>query len=127
MKKFLSFVLIAVGSVAIVVGCGQPTKPVAKDSDKKVAPEEKPAAKDAKEEKIAEALAKLSPEDRKLAEEQKFCVQSDKSRLGSMGTPVKIELEGQSVFLCCKGCEKEAKANPQETLAKVEKLKAANK
>ena len=35
--------------------------------------------------------------------------------------------DGKPVFLCCKGCEKEAKANPEETLAKVDKLKAANK
>jgi hypothetical protein len=44
-----------------------------------------------------------------------------------MGVPVKVMLKGQPVFLCCKGCKEDALANPDEMLAKVEKLKAKAK
>ena len=71
-------------------------------------------------------LAKLSPEDRKLAAEQKFCVVKNDVPLGAMGAPLKIMVKGQPVFLCCKECIKEAQANPDKTLAKVKELKAKN-
>ena len=35
--------------------------------------------------KVKAALAKLSPEDRALAEEQKYCASEPENRLGSMG------------------------------------------
>jgi hypothetical protein len=44
-----------------------------------------------------------------------------------MGAPVKIVLEGQTVFLCCEGCREEAKAHPKATLANAAKLRAASK
>ena len=59
---------------------------------------------------IEAALAKLSPEDRALAEKQKTCPVTDEP-LGSMGTPIKVTVEGREVFLCCKGCEDEIKSN----------------
>jgi multidrug efflux pump subunit AcrA (membrane-fusion protein) len=73
--------------------------------------------------KVNQALAKLSEEDRRIAEKQKFCPVLADSRLGSMGVPVKLDIENQPVFLCCDGCKKSALDNPQETLAKVKKLK----
>jgi hypothetical protein len=68
--------------------------------------------------------AKLSPEDQRLVAAQEFCAVSTAERLGSMGPPVKVVVKGQPVFLCCKGCQKQALANPDRTLAKVEELKA---
>ena len=44
-------------------------------------------------------------------------------RLGSMGVPIKVEVQGRPVFLCCKACQKSALADPAKTLAKLEKLK----
>jgi hypothetical protein len=70
-------------------------------------------------------LAKLSGADRKLAEAQRFCAVFADSRLGSMGTPLKLSIEGQAVFLCCSGCKKQALADAKQTLAKVEELKKA--
>lgn len=75
--------------------------------------------------KINEALARLSDDDRRIAEVQKFCPIIADSRLGSMGVPVKFEIEGQTVFVCCEACRKEALAKPQETLEKVNALKEA--
>src|SRR5262249_45999079 len=71
------------------------------------------------------ALAKLSPEDRALAEAQRLCPIS-KSLLGSMGPPIKLMIEGQPVFLCCDGCKEEALKDAKATLAKVAELKQAN-
>jgi hypothetical protein len=42
---------------------------------------------------------------------------------GSMGVPVKIMVKGQPAFLCCKGCQETALADPDKTSAKVEELK----
>jgi multidrug efflux pump subunit AcrA (membrane-fusion protein) len=75
------------------------------------------------EAEIRAALAKLDWQDRQLAEEQRLCPQSGR-RLGAMGTPVKVMLKGQPIFLCCKGCEEEAKAHEERTLDKVRELKA---
>ncbi len=77
------------------------------------------------EPKIKANLDKLDPEDRKLAQAQRWCVIEDENRLGEMGTPYKITVKGQPVFLCCKGCQKSALADPERTLAKVEALKAS--
>ena len=84
------------------------------------------AAADQKEDesKIQANLAKLSPEDRKLAEAQKWCAVENDNRLGSMEAPVKVMIKDQPVFLCCKGCKKEALAEPDKTLATVKELKA---
>jgi len=76
------------------------------------------------EAEIRENLATLSPEDRKLAEAQKYCAVQTKDRLGGeMGTPVKIMLKGQPVFLCCGHCKKDAEKDPDKTLATVAQLK----
>jgi hypothetical protein len=75
---------------------------------------------------IAANLAKLSPEDRKLAEEQKVCVESDEP-LGAMGVPIKIMVKDQPVFLCCPACKKAALKDPDKTLAKLEKIKSESK
>jgi uncharacterized protein (TIGR03000 family) len=73
---------------------------------------------------VADNLAKLDPEDRDLAEKQRFCAVQEGIRLGSMGVPVKVMVKGQPVFLCCEACQKEARAEPGKTLARVKKLKA---
>jgi Cu(I)/Ag(I) efflux system membrane fusion protein len=86
----------------------------------------RPTTPDDADAKVEAALAKLSDTDRQLAESQRFCPILEGSRLGSMGPPVKLMLDGQPVFLCCKGCRKKALADPQATLAKVQKLKETN-
>lgn len=76
--------------------------------------------------KVAAAQAKLSPQDRKLAEAQRFCAVEEENLLGSMGKPVKLVIQGQPVFLCCAGCQDAAKADPKKTLAKVKELTGGN-
>jgi Cu(I)/Ag(I) efflux system membrane fusion protein len=86
-----------------------------------------PAAPPSEADRIKANLARLGAEDRKLAEAQKYCAVNQENLLGSMGTPVKLLLQGRPVFLCCPGCEEEAKAHPDKTLEVVEKLKAGGR
>jgi hypothetical protein len=98
----------------------------AKKADEKVVAKDDAKAKEAAEEEAAikANLAKLSPEDRKLAEAQRFCAIQNEERLGGMGAPpMKVMVKGKPVFLCCGSCKKEALAEPDKTLAKVEDLK----
>ena len=64
-----------------------------------------------------QAVAVYSDADREAALAQRFCVILNDNRLGAMGPPIKLTIEGQPVFLCCAGCKKKALANPQATVA----------
>lgn len=75
--------------------------------------------------KVNAAMAKLNAEDRTAAEAQRFCAVMEKSRLGTMGAPVKVIVDGQTAFLCCKACTDRAQADPKATLARVAKLTKA--
>jgi multidrug efflux pump subunit AcrA (membrane-fusion protein) len=86
----------------------------------------RPSTPDDPEAKIQASLAALAPEDRQLAAAQRFCPILSGSRLGLMGKPVKLTIDGQTVFLCCELCTKRATANPQTTLDKVRALRAGN-
>ena len=76
------------------------------------------AAGDATNQEITAALAELSPEDRAVAEKQRICPVTGEL-LGSMGAPMKVEVKGQTVFICCEGCKEELLAKPDEYLAKL--------
>jgi Cu(I)/Ag(I) efflux system membrane fusion protein len=89
----------------------------------KLAKQGQPAAAPEDNAEVQANLAKLAPEDRRLAEAQKVCPVLG-GRLGEMGVPVKQMLDGQPVFLCCKGCVKKARKEPEKTLAKVKELLA---
>ena len=79
---------------------------------------------DAHDAEVKAEREKLSPEDRALVDAQEWCAVSTDSRLGSMGPPLKLSVKGQPVFVCCKGCQKKALADPDKTLAAVADLKA---
>lgn len=76
---------------------------------------------------VQESLAKLSAEDRKLAEAQGYCANEPESKLGSMGVPLKVMVKGQPVFVCCDDCSKHVLEDPEKTLATVETLRAQTK
>lgn len=84
----------------------------------------RPSTPEDTEQKVSVNLAKLPSEDRKAAEAQKTCPVLAGSTLGSMGKPVKVTLDGKSVFLCCSGCEEKATSEPAKVLARAEELKA---
>lgn len=107
---------VSIAALALT-GCGdgKPVAPVAA-----VAP---PAAAGETGEVGAER-AKLSAEDRVLVDAQEWCAVSTDERLGAMGPPLKLDVKGQPVYVCCKGCQRKALADPDATLAKVAELKA---
>jgi YHS domain-containing protein len=113
--------------VALFTGC----KPAEQGVEKAKAAKPEPAqtvpakgpeksAPSAAESEIAKNLAQLSPEDRAAAERQKVCPVSGQP-LGSMDKPVKVTVKGQTVFLCCPGCEEDLKKDPDKYLAKLKK------
>jgi hypothetical protein len=54
-----------------------------------------------------------SEADRDAAIRQSICPVSGKP-LGSMGKPIKINVQGRDVFLCCSGCEDSLREEPQK-------------
>ncbi len=69
---------------------------------------------------IAAELAKLSAADRAIAQQQKMCPVADMP-LGSMGVPIKVDVNGRAVFICCEGCRESLLAEPEKYLAKLSK------
>lgn len=57
----------------------------------------------------------------------KKCVVSDEAFGGEMGKPVKVTHEGTDVYLCCKSCMKDFKADPAKYVKMVKDAEAAAK
>ena len=127
--------------LALLTGCGDPTPAqspppmAAAPSTPGAAPKASCCAGEESDHEATEAtettgagaedtagLAELSPEDRSAAERQGVCP-VEGGKLGSMGKPVKTTVNGQTVFLCCDGCEPELKKNPEKYLAKLDSNK----
>ena len=49
---------------------------------------------------------------------QKKCPVTDDD-LGSMGSPIAVNVNGDTVYVCCQGCVKKVQQNPDAYLAKV--------
>jgi hypothetical protein len=128
--------LVIVGMFALVLGCGKQVPPTAPPT---TTAEEEPAATQSADTdaetpaagsstegapegqldpSVQASLAALSAADRELAVKQKICPVSD-AALGSMGTPIKLSVAGQDVFICCEGCEQPLKDEPDKYLAKI--------
>jgi len=73
----------------------------------------KSKSSDSESKKIAAALAKLSDEDRRLAESQVICPVT-KSPLGTMGVPLRVELDGRPILVCCLGCREPVLNDPEK-------------
>lgn len=112
---YLLLPAFAFASSMLLVGCN--------NSDKSKPKSDQHADSKGQSEEIKTARAKLSPEDRKLVDAQEYCAVMNDTHLGEMGEPLKVLVKDQPVFLCCKGCQKKALADPEKTLAKVAELK----
>lgn len=88
------FSLTLLFAAAMLAGCGS-SKPAAKEE------------------------AGLSDADKALVEKQKLCIVAD-GALGSMGTPVKVNVKGKDVFLCCEHCREALLQDPDKYLAKLD-------
>lgn len=74
--------------------------------------------------RIEASMAKLSPEDQRVAKQQKICVVRHDVLLGDSGVPVKVMLNNHRVFVCDEKCVKHAQENPDLSLAKAQILRA---
>ena len=115
---------VAVEGETVLVCCKGCQKKALADPGKTLAAVEKLRERVAEDAEVEVNLSKLSSEDREIAAAQGYCAIANESRLGAMGVPIKLAVNGQTVFVCCKGCGKKAQANPEKTLASVEALKA---
>lgn len=57
--------------------------------------------------------------DRAAAIRQGICAVSGEP-LGSMGKPIKLDVQGREVFICCSGCEDSLRENPQKYFEKLD-------
>jgi hypothetical protein len=108
MKPYSTLCLAVFVATFLSTGCQKGTE----------SPEAAPAARNSKEARIAEAMAKLSEADRALAMSQKTCPVSD-APLGTMGAPVKVNVQGRDVFICCGGCRELLEEEADKYLAKL--------
>jgi hypothetical protein len=105
----------------MLLGCGATSEP-AGSSDPAASQEaatEDSAVNDEPQSEIVRELSKLPEADRTLAEAQKVCPVTGEP-LGSMGPPIKVTVDGRSLFVCCEGCQEDAKKNFDEYIAKLE-------
>lgn len=112
--------LLAVLAAALLSGCNQ-------EAAKTPATTTTTSAVSDEEQSIAAEIAKLPAAEQAAALAQKYCpvsvMDGGDNRLGSMGMPYKVTLDGQDVFLCCEGCQATAEKDAAKTLATVEAVK----
>lgn len=89
------------------------------DPSRATAPLEMIAGFSAKE--LAE-IEQLPDAEKSIAIEQVICPVTEYN-LGSMGKPPKVEVNGQTIFICCEGCREDLLETPEIHLAKLEKYK----
>ena len=111
MLKMWLLVLFGMLSTAILTGCGETPQPVA----------EEPVPADS----TTQGVVELSePELKQLTEQQKICAVSGEP-LGSMGSPLPVQVtssegEKRTVLLCCESCLEPLLENPDRYLAKLD-------
>ncbi len=70
-------------------------------------------------------IAKLSPEDQKLAKLQVLCPVTMEP-LGSMGKPLTVTVGDDAVFVCCKACINGVKMNADKMLEQIRRWREKN-
>lgn len=133
MNRITSFAIATTILSITMYGCGSSTPPNDASSEESAATHEEMGhgdhesmdhehhsdAEQSDMEKMKAELAKLSPEDAASAEKQHFCPVSD-SMLGTMGAPIKMDVKGHQVWICCNGCKDALLENPDKYLAKLQ-------
>ena len=119
--RIVSWVAI-LGLTTALIGCGSKVQ----QEKSKTPPAEKGAPAKAIDQAgptgASEGLAQLPAEDRAAAEKQRVCPVSG-DVLGAMDKPYKVTAKGQTVFLCCQGCEAQFLKDPDKYLAKLKGTK----
>lgn len=71
------------------------------------------------EAEIRRNLATLGPDEQALAERQRNCPFMPETRLGEMGPPQKVTVQGETVFVCCNNCSRFAQEEPEQAAAQL--------
>ena len=75
----------------------------------------------AKGEQVRPGVFKATLADANAIAAQRVCIVMDEP-LGGMGAPLKVDVKGKAVYICCAGCAKKLHATPDEFLAKLDKM-----
>lgn len=75
----------------------------------------------AKGEQVRPGVFKATLADASAIAAQKVCPVMDEP-LGGMGAPLKVNVKGKAVYICCVGCAKKLHTQPDEYLAKLTKM-----
>ena len=68
-------------------------------------------------------LMKLPEQERQAAIDQAICPVTMLS-LGSMGVPLKVEVDGKAIYVCCESCSEKLLKSPATYLAKLNSASA---
>lgn len=133
MSRLYLFASLAAGVALVLVGCNAATSTGSKNAPQPAAtnaaqtkstdassPDAPAVHPVAAADEPAEGLTELPKDERAQAEQQKICPVTGE-KLGTMGKPYKTTVKGQTVFLCCQGCEAALKKDPDKYLAKLNK------
>lgn len=131
-RTFIALFGLAVLSLAVTLGCNSATTDQASsptpesgqtEASAESAHDHDHAMTEEGESSMAEkmkGLKELAPEDYESAMKQHVCPVSGQM-LGSMGAPIKVDVDGKNVWICCDGCRDKLLANPDEYLAKLDR------
>jgi len=114
-KSAISTASLSVLLLLVLAGCQSKS---ARDSHDDHDHSEVTRADQSDRNKMMEQLASFSEQDRESVREQQFCPVSGE-RLGSMGAPEKVDVNGQTVWICCDGCKDKLRAEPEKYLEKL--------
>lgn len=105
---------ITIGDKSLFVCCAGCTKKIEASPDQYLT-----KYYTAKGEQIREGVFKSTLADADAIAAQKTCPVMDEP-LGGMGVPLKVAVKGKAVYICCAGCAKKLRAEPDRFLAKLD-------
>jgi hypothetical protein len=105
MKRIPMVALLGPAIIGVVTTLGCESKPT-----------DKPVATDTTAPAENDPMAALTETERAAVLAQKVCPVTNEP-LGSMGTPLKVTVEGRDVWLCCEGCADAVKEDPAKYFA----------
>lgn len=114
-KIALTLSIVVTLGMLTLVGCQQNATPTDASTSDAAAIAIPPVLLDYKD-----TIQKLPEAEWAAVYKQVNCPVSD-SPLGSMGTPIKVTVEGRDVYICCEGCRKSLVDDPKKYLDKLPK------
>jgi YHS domain-containing protein len=112
--RILSLALL-LGPVIVLVGCAKEAPPAA-EPDVPSPPPPGEVSMDAADTSVEATLASLPADERAAVEAQVICPVSE-HKLGGMGAPIKVTVDGRDVYICCESCKEPLLADPAKYLA----------